>query len=678
MKKYMGLVAVVALLGACDKDAGLQEEEAQLVSGVYLDNLDTTVIPGDDFNQYVNGGWMDRTEIPADKSSYGSFNILRDNAEEDVKKIIEEASAAMGEMGSNEQKVGDFYNAYMDMEKRNALGISPLAPELAKIDAITDAPSLAAYFAYADKVGFGAPFGMYVGVDAKIPTQYSLHTWQTGLGLPNREYYFKDDEKSVDIREKYIAHIEKMLVLAGLEDPAGSAAKIMDLETALAEHHWLKEENRNAPKRYNKYAVADLDKVMADFDWTPYFAATGVAGVSEIIINQPSYLQGLNTILTSTDLATWRIYLKWGLVNSMANALNAAMDDQNFDFYSKTMRGVEKQRDQWRRAVSAVNGNLGEVVGKVYVDRHFTPVAKERMLNLVNNLIKAYEVSIKDIDWMGEETKVKALEKLHNFTPKIGYPDIWKDYSALEVKGDDLFGNLIRSNIVEHNRAVDKLGGPILKHEWAMTPQTVNAYYSPTKNEIVFPAAILQPPFFNLAADDALNYGAIGGVIGHEIGHGFDDSGSRYNGDGKLENWWTDTDRTEFDKRTSALVKQYDSYTVLDDVHVNGTYTLGENIGDLSGLSIGYKAYKMSLNGKPAPVIDGYSGDQRFFIGWAQAFQSKYRDKALLRRINTDPHSPGMFRVNGVVRNFGPFYEAFEVKAEEALYLSPEDRVRIW
>jgi len=678
MKKYAGLLAVVALLGACDKEANVDGGAEQLVSGVYLDNLDLKAKPGDDFNQYVNGGWMDRTEIPADKSSYGSFYILRDNAEDDVKKIIEEAAAVGGAHGTNEQKVGDFYNSYMDMEKRNAVGLSPLMPEMAKIDAITDGRSLAAYFAYADTVGFGAPFGMYVGVDAKIPTQYALHTWQTGLGLPDREYYFKEDEKSADIRAKYQLHVEKILTLAGVADPAASAGKIMALETAIAGHHWLKEDNRNAPKRYNKHSVAELSELMPDFDWATYLDAEGVAGATEVIVNQPSYLKGLNGLLTSTDLDSWKVYLKWGLLNNMAGVLNSAMDEQNFDFYSKTMRGVEKQRDHWRRAVSTVNRNLGEVVGKVYVDRHFKPVAKERMVNLVQNLIKAYEVSIKEIDWMGEDTKVKALEKLHNFDPKIGYPDIWKDYSKLDVKGDDLFGNMLRSAMVEHKRQIAKLGGPIQKHEWAMTPQTVNAYYNPTKNEIVFPAAILQPPFFNLAADDALNYGAIGGVIGHEIGHGFDDSGSRYNGEGKLENWWTDKDRTEFDKRTSALVKQYDSYTVLDNVHVNGKFTLGENIGDLSGLSIAYKAYKMSLKGKAAPEMDGYTGDQRFFIGWAQAFQSKYRDEALLERISTDPHSPGMFRVNGVVRNFGPFYEAFGVTPDAALYLPPEERVKIW
>jgi putative endopeptidase len=682
MKKYIGMIAVIFVLSSCDNqnviEPEMQYSQSDAVSGILFEHMDKSINPGDDFFEYVNGAWLKNTEIPADKSSYGSFNILRDNSEEDVRVIIEEAASSGAESGSNEQKVGDLYKSYMDMETRNALGIKPLEPHLGHVDAISNLKDLSEYLAQAGKYGASNPLGLYISVDAKVPTEYALHIWQAGLGLPDREYYFNEDEKSADIRGKYVEHIRKMLTLSNIDGAEKSAQIIMDIETNIAKIHWKKEENRDSNKTYNKYEISDLKELLSNFDLDVYFNVTGVEKVSHVIVNQPSYLAGFNSLLSEVDLASWKLYLKWSLVNDLASRLNSELDQQNFDFYSKTLSGVEEQRPMWRRAVSAVNGNLGEVVGAVYVSKHFLPEAKERMTGLVQNLITAYEMSIRDLDWMGEETKVKALEKLSKFNPKIGYPDVWKDYSKLEIKADDLVGNIYRSALVVHNREVAKLGGPIDRNEWFMTPQTVNAYYNPTMNEIVFPAAILQPPFFNMAADDAVNYGGIGGVIGHEIGHGFDDQGSRYDGDGKLEDWWTENDQEKFKQRTSALIAQYDAFEPLEGLHVNGTYTLGENIGDLSGLSIAYKAYKLSLNGKEAPVIEGLTGDQRLFIGWAQAFQAKIRDEALTEQIKTDPHSPSRYRVNGVVFNIDAFYDAFNIGPESKLYIKPEDRVRIW
>ncbi|WP_339863493.1 M13 family metallopeptidase [Paremcibacter congregatus] len=677
--KYVSMVAAVALLAACNDEASTDKTvAAPLDSGVLTANMDTGVKPGDDFFEYVNGTWLKNYVIPEDKASYGTFYKLYEQSQDAVKEIIDTSAAGPQEAGSNEQKVGGLYNSYMNMEQRNATGTAPLMAVFADVDALSDDKALVAYFATSIRAGFGAPFNFYIDGDAKDPTKYAMYTSQSGLGLPDREYYLKEDDESADIRSKYVAHIEKMLALAGVENAAENAAAIMALETKIATAHWKKEDNRDTVKTYNVRDRAGLKAMMPDFDWDGYFTTFGTADLESMVIAQPSYFEALNGIVTETPLDVWKTYFKWRALTSMATYLNEDLDKQNFDFYSKTLSGVPKQRPQWKRAVSTVNGHLGEVIGKVYVTKHFKPEAKGRMLELVGNLTQAYENSIKKLDWMGEETKLKALEKLNKFTPKIGYPDIWKDYSKLEIKGDDLFGNIIRSNSVVHDREIAKLGGPIQRHLWFMNPQTVNAYYNPSMNEIVFPAAILQPPFFGMSTDDAVNYGAIGGVIGHEIGHGFDDQGSTYDGDGALKDWWTEADKAEFKKRTSALVEQYNGFKVFDDLNVNGEFTLGENIGDLGGLSIAIKAYHLSLNGKPAPVIDGLTAEQRIFIGWAQAFMGKMREKTARQQIATDPHSPARFRVNGVVRNIPEFYDAFGVKPGDKLYLPPEDRVKIW
>lgn len=682
IRKYVCVAAALIILQGCDDNSNVDQELQMIgsdeISGITFDNMDMSIHPGDDFFEYVNGTWLRNTEIPSDKSRYGSFNQLRDNAEADVRTIIEEASASGAEKGSAEQKVGDLYKSYIDMETRNARGLSPLAERMGAIDNISDLADMSHYFADAGKYSLSTPLALYISVDAKIPTQYSLHFYQAGLGLPDREYYFDEDERSVEIREKYIAHIAQMFDLAGLDNGADAAKIIMDLESRIASNHWLKEDNRDGNKRYNKYTRAELDGLLSNMDMDIYLGITGVSDIPDVVVNQPSFFEGFNALLTEVDIDSWKTYLKWSYLNDMASRLNEELDNQNFEFYAKTLSGVEEQRPMWRRAVSTVSGNLGEMVGEVYVSKHFKPDAKTRMVDLVDNLIKSYDASIRELDWMGEETKEKALVKLSKFTPKIGYPDKWKDYSALDIEPDDLVGNIERSALTIHNRELAKLGQPIDRTEWFMTPQTVNAYYNPTMNEIVFPAAILQPPFFNMPADDAVNYGAIGGVIGHEIGHGFDDSGSRYNGDGALENWWTEEDSEKFAQKTFALIEQFNQYEPVAGTRVNGAFTLGENIGDLSGVSIAYKAYKMSLNGEEAPVIDNLTGDQRFFIGWAQAFQSKTRDEALVTQIRTDPHAPDRYRVNGIVYNVDAFYDAFDVTPEHELYIAPENRVKIW
>ena len=647
-------------------------------SGIALENMDTSVRPGDDFFTYVNGKWVSETEIPADKASYGGFVILADEAQEDVKAIIELSANGEFAKGTNEQKVGDLYKSYLDMDTRNARGVSPLEPELERIAAVRNHEELAVYFAAAGRRGYPVPVDIGQVADFKNPNYYMIYAWQSGIGLPDREYYFKEDEASVTIRGKYVEHIEAMLELAGFENAAAAATEIMDLETRIAAAHITKEAARDWPNNYNKVALEQLNDVMPGFNWAGYIEAAGITEIDGLVLMMTSYFEELDTIIAETPIETWQTYLRWVALRAKAGALNEAIDNQDFEFYGRVLQGREEQREAWRRAVTTVNGLLGEVVGKVYVKEHFPPEAKERMLELVANLIRAYEKSINELDWMSDETKTQALDKLHKFRPKIGYPDVWRDYSAVDIEPDDLFGNIERATVAEHERRLARQGGPVDRDEWAMTPQTVNAYYMPPLNEIVFPAAILQPPFFNLEADDAVNYGAIGAVIGHEIGHGFDDKGSTFDGDGVMRNWWTDVDRSEFGARTARLVGQYDQYAPFEDLSVNGEFTLGENIGDLGGISIGLLAYKMSLDGKEPPVIDGFTGIQRVFLGYGQIWRNKYRDEALRQLIMTNPHSPSMYRANGAVRNVPEFYEAFKVAEGDAMYLPPEERVKIW
>ncbi len=671
---------MVALTACGQQQAPTTMAEAPpaLKSGIALEYMDTSVRPGDDFFSYVNGKWIEETEIPADKATWGGFSILADQAQADVRAIIEEAAAGSFPAGSDEQKVGDLYKSYLDMETRNAKGMAPLEPELARIDAIGSHDDLAVYFAAANRRGYPVPVAIDQNEDFRDPTQYMIYAWQGGLGLPDREYYFQEDEASAAIRENYVAHIAAMFDLAGFENAAEAATEIMDLEASIAGAHITKEAARNWPENYNKVPLDKLDEVMPNFNWQGYIEEAGIGDIDGLVLMMTSYFEGLDTIIAETPVTTWKTYLKWVALNSRANALNDALDNQNFEFYGRTLSGTQEQRAPWRRAVTAVNGLLGEVVGKVYVGKYFPPEAKERMVDLVDNLIKAYDQSIRELDWMSDETRALALDKLSKFRANIGYPDVWRDYSALQIRGDDLFGNVERAAIAEYERKLARQGGPVDDTEWPMTPQTVNAGYRPWKNDITFPAAILQPPFFNFDADDAVNYGAIGAVIGHEIGHGFDDQGSTFDGDGVMRNWWTEEDRAAFERRTGTLVEQYNGYAPFEDLSVNGEFTLGENIGDLGGIGIGLLAYKMSLDGEEPPVIDGFTGVQRVFLGYGQIWRHKYRDEALRQLMMTDPHSPSMYRANGAVRNIPEFYDAFEVTQEHALYLPPEERVKIW
>ncbi len=687
LKLLSASLSMALLVGCGDQNTPAQTDnktevskaEVSLTSGVIGANFDKAVRPQDDFYRFVNGTWLSNTEIPADRSNYGTFTALADKAQEDVRTIIEESASAKDlEKGSDAQKVGDLYNSVLDTAVLETLGVEPLKPYFAEIDAIKTKSDLAAYFALVSKRGSTVPFGMYVNNDAKDPSQYIVYMYQSGLSLPNKEYYFENNESSQSIRDAFVTHIETMFGLAGLANGQSAAKDIMALETAIASGHWNKEDSRNSVKTYNKHEIAKLNELAADFDWTAFFDATGISGETHIIVRQPSYLTAFNAVFNDTAIETWKTYLTWHLLTGNAGLMNAALDDENFKFFGSKLSGTPEQQPRWKRGVNAVNGLLGEVVGKVYVSKHFKPEAKARMMTMIENLREAYRQGILELDWMGEDTKKQALDKLAKFNPKIGYPDAWRDYSALVIEPGQLVKNYMSAREFNYNTQLGKLGKPIDKNEWFMTPQTVNAYYNPVMNEIVFPAAILQPPFFDMSADDAVNYGGIGAVIGHEMGHGFDDQGASYDGDGVLRDWWTEQDKAEFKNRTAALGAQYDEFEPLPGVHVNGEFTMGENIGDLGGMTIAYKAYQLSLNDKPSVELDGFTGEQRFFIGWAQVWARKYRDEEMKRRIKTDPHSPSEYRANGVLRNMPEFVAAFDVKEGDALFLAPEKRVKIW
>lgn len=651
-------------------------------SGIDKSQFDTSVRPQDDFYRHVNGTWLKNNPVPSDKSNYGSFTKLADDTQEQLKKIIDDSAAGENAAGSDAQKVGDFYKAFMDEERADELGLTPLQAEIDRLDDIRSPRQLPEILARLARMGVNV-VPVYVDTDAKDATQYSLYVLQGGTGLPDRDYYLEDDEKFVKIRTAYQAHIAKMLELAKIRGAATMAPKILALETALAKVQWTKVDSRKDDKTYNKFPMPGgedraLAKLTPRFDWKAFLDGIGASKSPGIIVAQPSFYTGFDQLLSRTPLPVIKAWLKWHTISSFASYLSKDFVDEDFAFFGKELNGIAEQEPRWKRGVKATEGALGEVLGKIYVERHFPPEAKTRMDELVANLVEAYRVSIQNLSWMSDATKKKALVKLDKFNPKIGYPKKWKDYSKLEIKPDDLLGNVARSRRVEHDREMAKLGGPIDRDEWFMTPQTINAYYNPGMNEIVFPAAILQPPFFDMKADDAANYGGIGAVIGHEIGHGFDDQGSKRDGDGNLISWWTEEDRARFEALTKKLIAQYDEYEALPGKNVNGAFTVGENIGDLGGLGIAHKAYRMSLGGKEAPVIDGLTGDQRLFMGWAQVWRRNYKDENLLNRLKADPHSPSEFRCNGVVRNIDAWYEAFDVKESDALYLPPDQRLKIW
>jgi putative endopeptidase len=678
MNKTLLLTALTLTLGACQTNQVKDSDSTQasaVSSGITTVNMDRSVRAQDDFYRHVNGKWLNEFEIPADKSNFGAFNKLGDESRADVQAIIDEVSKMDNAPGSSEQKIADIYRSFMDTESIESLGMKPIQAELDKINAIKDRAELSEYMGYADIYG-DAPLGMYVYIDQKKSDEHIVYVGQSGLGLPDRDYYFKEDDKSQNIRDQYQQHITNMFTLAGMDQPAQASALVYAIEKDLAEGQWNRIQNRDRDKTYNKMSFAEFTAKVPAVNWDRWLTHTMIDKPAQLVVTQPSYLDTMNEVINKYSIDDWKAYYSWHLLSGTAPYLSEDFANENFAFYGTVLSGTTEQEPRWKRGVDLVNGLAGELVGKVYVKKHFPPEAKTRMVAMIEQLRDAYGQSIKELDWMGEETKVKALDKLAKFDPKVGYPDVWRDYSKLNIAGTNLVDNLKEATRFFTHRNRSKLGQPIDRNEWGMNPQRVNAYYNPTKNEIVFPAAILQPPFFNLQADEAVNYGGIGAVIGHEMGHGFDDQGSKYDGDGNLKNWWTDEDRRRFEERTNKLVEQYNAFTVVDGTPVKGEFTQGENIGDLSGLSIAYKAFKANYTDNR--IIDGYTPEQRFFLGWAQVWKRKYRDEELLRRIDTDPHSPSEFRTNGVLRNMPEFYEAFDVKPGDGMYLPPEERVKIW
>ncbi|OIQ89680.1 neutral endopeptidase [mine drainage metagenome] len=671
------------LLGACFLTLAVAAGAASspaLVSGIDMQNVDAKVRPQDDFFRYVNGNWLAKTRIPADKSGWGAFYEVAEDTSKQLRGIVEKVAAQKQAPGSIEQKIADLYKSFMAKDRLETLGLKPLAAELRRIRALKAKRQIPALIAYFNEIGVTAPYAPQIHQDNRDSTRYIVDLGQDGLGLPDRDYYLKDDDAKLKaVRVQYQAHIGRMLALAGDKAATGDAARIVALETELARVQWTKVENRDPQKTYNKLTLPKLDRLTPGYGWSSYLAAAGLKGrISYLIVSQPSYLAGFNQVLKKTPLPVWRAYFTWHLLSHYAPDLDHAYVAENFAFYGTALSGIPREEPRWKRAVRLIDNAIGEGLGKLYVGEYFPPENKARMEQLVANLIAAYRQSIDTLDWMSPATKKAAQAKLAMLMTKIGYPSKWRDYSKLAIAPDDLVGNVRRAAVFEYRRETAKLGGPIDRSEWDMTPQTVNAYYNPELNEVVFPAAILQPPFFDVHADPAVNYGGIGAVIGHEISHGFDDQGSQYDGAGNLHDWWTPQDHKKFAAKTSALVKQYGAFSPVPGYPVNGALTLGENIADNSGLAIAYKAYHLSLAGKPAPVIDGLTGDQRFFMGFAQVWRTKMRDEMAIVRIKSDPHSPPQFRVKGTLQNQPGFYAAFDVKPGDKMYLPPDARVTIW
>lgn len=656
------LLLGLVLLNAC--------ATTNLNSGIDLENFDHSIRPQDNFYTHVNGKWLARTEIPADKSNYGSFTALADEAEANIKVMV--ASSAPG------TRIGDYFTAFMNIEAVEDAKLEPLREAFLKIFEIQDKSDLLRSWGRLRRLGVRTPLYLYINQDLKDSSKYIAYLQQSGLGLPDRAYYFDEDDKFKSYRKAYHAYVDKILDMTSTGHRPQATEAVLTIESELADQHWTRVQNRDREKTYNKYSLADLKSKAPSIDWNAFFEGANMPEQTSLIVRQPSYLHALSGLVEEISIDEWRVYLAFNIFDAMAPFLPQRYVDAHFEMRRKTLRGIKEIRPRWKRALSSVNHAMGEAVGKHYVAKHFKPKAKTRMKALVRNLVDAFALSIERLAWMTDATKVEARKKLSTFVSKIGYPDKWRDYSKLEVRTDDLIGNVWRARSFEFDRQIRKLGGPLDRGEWFMTPQTVNAYYNPPMNEIVFPAAILQKPFFNLAADDAVNYGAIGAVIGHELSHGFDDQGRKSDGEGNLRDWWTEKDAKEFKARTQKMVEQYDRYEPLKGKKVNGQLTLGENIGDLGGLTIAYQAYQMSLKGKSAPVIDGFTGNQRFFIAWAQIWRRKYRSAELQRRLVTDSHSPSEYRVIGILSNMPEFYEAFDLKKGDDMFVAAENRIKIW
>jgi putative endopeptidase len=651
---------------------------AQQVSGIDQALFSDNISPGENFYLHCNQKWLDTTPLPSDKSNYGVFTLLEDRTSEQVKQLIEQASATKSEPGSAAQKVGDLYNSVLNTEARDQAGTEPIRPMLDKIDSIGSQTELAEAMGQLSQIGVSGPFGAYVSVDARDSDSYALHITETGLTMPDRDYYLEAEPRYEEARRELVNYIVDLFSMASIQVGPSDAQGIVELETKLAKIQWTKTENRDPIKTYNKKSLDELESMLGTIDLDGYLAGANIDAAKDVIVNQPSYLEQLAKLSETVPLDTWKRYLQFKLINGYADSLSSSLEKRHFEFHGQVISGITEQEPLWKRAADTTGSVLGELVGQLYVEKHFQPEAKKRMDELVENLKRAFAKRIESREWMGEGTKKQALEKLSLFTTKIGYPDPWKDYTDLKIDSPRFADNLMASAKFEHARELKKLGGPIDRSEWHMTPHTINAYYNPTMNEIVFPAAILQPPFFNLLADDAVNYGAIGAVIGHELSHGFDDKGSEYDGKGNLRKWWTQEDRQEFDRRAKVLSGQYSRFEPVKGNFVNGELTLGENIGDLGGLNVAHEAYRLACAGKEPPVIDEMTGDQRFFLGWGQIWRRLYREPELLKRLVTDPHSPSEYRVNGIVRNMDAWYKAFDIQPSSKMYLPPEQRVRIW
>ncbi|WP_330476448.1 M13 family metallopeptidase [Terrabacter sp. C0L_2] len=650
-------------------------------SGISLEALDRSTRPQDNLFRFVNGTWLDTTEIPGDRARFGTFDILREESTARVRDLIEEAAQAEeGAPGTPKRQVGDLYASFTDTDRIEELGLAPLQPVLSQVAAVDSVESLGEALGRLARDGVAGVLQHFVSPDERSPEDYVVYLEQGGLGLPDESYY--REEKYADIRTAYVTHVERLLGLAGIPDAAAKATSIMALETLLAASHWDTVSNRDAIKTYNAHTLDEAKTLVPQFPWDAWLSGleAPAGAFDKVVIRQPSFATGLGAALEAVDIADWRSWLTWHVLSEFASVLPQSFVDEDFDFYGRTLSGQPENKERWKRGVAVVEGCVGEAVGQLYAERWFPPAAKARMQELVANLVEAFRRSFSSLEWMGPDTRAQALDKLDAFTPKIGYPDVWRDYSTIEIDPDDLVGNVRRSTAFEVDRNLAKLGRPIDRTEWFMLPQTVNAYYMPSMNEIVFPAAILQPPFFDLEADDAVNYGGIGAVIGHELGHGFDDQGSRYDGTGALRDWWTEADRERFDALAQRLIEQFNAFTpagLSEDHKVNGGLTVGENIGDLGGLQIGYSAYRIATEEGGMPELDGFTGPQRFFIGWAQVWRGKAREAEAIRLLAIDPHSPQDVRGNAV-RNLSEFHEAFGVEPDDAMWLAEDERVRIF
>jgi endothelin-converting enzyme/putative endopeptidase len=654
-----------------------QESPTSLKSGIVLENLDPSISVNDDFFRHVNNSWLKKTEIPSDKARYGAFIILEENVRSQVKELIEEAGTQAATTGPAQQ-VGDLYRSYLNTAARDSGGWKPIESWLKKIGEVTSKESWSSLQSELDMIGVGGLIGIYIDQDAKRSDQYAIHLTQSGITLPDRDYYLEKETRYEEARQAFKSYANEMLAQAGIIDAASMAEKLLALETRIAEIQWTNVEQRDPIKSYNKVSVEAFATEYPNLAWKTRASTSGLPLEGDLIVGQPSFFGGIDKLIADTELNTLKAYSTFQLIDAYAGVLDSETEKRHFAFHETSLSGVTEQQPLWKRGVDACSNLLGMPVGQLYVAKHFSPEAKARMQAMVERLKEAFAIRIKKLDWMSPGTKKAALEKLSLFNHKIGYPDRWKDYTSVQIRPDSIVDNLVAIHRFEHDYSIAKLGMPIDRSEWLMPPQKVNAYFNPQMNEIVFPAAILQPPFFNLQADDAVNYGGIGAVIGHEISHGFDDQGSQYDGRGNLRNWWTPDDRIEFEKRAEQLVKQYSSYKPFEDMSVNGKLTLGENIGDLGGLNAAFTAYQLSLEGRSAPELDGFTGVQRFFLGWAQVWLFKFREAELRKRLITDPHSPAQYRVNGIVSNLDEFYEAFSIKPGGGMWIEPDHRVRIW